>query len=152
MLPSTSFRLQQGPTHVTDTGRCSTPYPNLTEVIRLGQLSLCCSQLGASPSSRICLVLFPALWLSRTAVCTATELLVCCSQDLFDLQTTSVLRPDRRGEPVITLRHYTGLACALCNYHLYQLVSRFFCLHIKCTLGHNIRTYTYTRALPGGWC
>ena len=35
-------------------------------------------------------------------VCAATELSVRCSQDLSDLQTTSVLRPDRRGEPVVT--------------------------------------------------
>ena len=102
MPPSTSPRLQQGPTHVTDTGRCPTPCPNLTEVARLRQLLLCCSRLGASPSSRACLVLFPALWLSRAAVCAATELLVRCSQDLFDLRTPSVLCPDRQGEPVVT--------------------------------------------------
>ena len=76
--------------------------PNPTEVARLGQLFLCCSQSGVSPSSRACLVLFPALQLSRAAVCTATELSVRCSQDLFDLRTPSVLRPDRRGEPVVT--------------------------------------------------
>ena len=102
MLPSTSSRHRQGPTHVTDTGRCPTPCPNLTEVARLGQLFFCCSRLGASPSSRVCLVLFPALRLSRTAVCAAIELSVCCSQDPFDLRTPSVLRPDRQGEPVVT--------------------------------------------------
>ena len=102
MLPSTSSRLRQGPTHVTDTGRCPTPCPNLTEVARLGQLSLCCSQSGASPSSWVYSVLFPALRLSRAAVCAATKLSVRCSQDLFNFRTTSVLRPDRRGEPVVT--------------------------------------------------
>ena len=107
MLPSTSSRLRQGPTHVTDTGRCPTPCPNPTEVARLGQLFLCCSRSGASPSSRACSVLFPALRLSRAAVCAATELSVRCSQDLFDLQTPSVLRPNWRGEPVVTLTHVT---------------------------------------------
>ena len=102
MPPSTSSCLRQGPTHVTDTGRCPTPCPNPTEVARLGQLSLCCSQSGASPSSRACLVLIPALRLSRAAVCAATERSVCCSQDLSDLRTVSVLSPDRRGEPVVT--------------------------------------------------
>ena len=102
MLPSTSSRLRQGLTHVTDTGRCPTPCPNPTEVARLGQLFLCCSRSGASPSSRACSVLFPALRLSRTAVCAATELSVRCSQDLPNLRTASVLRPDRRGEPVVT--------------------------------------------------
>ena len=102
MLPSTSSHLQQGPTHVTDTGRCPTPCPNPTEVARLGQLSLCCSRSGASPSSRACSVLIPALRLSCAAVCAATELSVRCSQDLFDLRTPSVLHPDRRGEPVVT--------------------------------------------------
>ena len=106
MPPSTSSRLRQGPTHVTDTGRCPTPCLNLTEVARLGQLSLCCSRLGASPSSRACSVLIPALRLSRTAVCAATELSVRCSQDLSDLRTPSVLRPNRRGEPVVTLRSW----------------------------------------------
>ena len=102
MLPSTSSRLRQGPTHVTDTGRCPTPCPNPTEVAQLGQLSLCCSRSGASPSSQACSVLSPALQLSRAAVCTATELSVCCSQDPSDLRTFSVLRPDWRGEPVVT--------------------------------------------------
>ena len=102
MPPSTSSCLRQGPTHVTDTGRCPTPCPNPTEVARLGQLSLCCSRSGASPSSRACSVLIPALRLSRAAVCAATELSVRCSQDPSDLRTTSVLRPDRRGEPVVT--------------------------------------------------
>ena len=78
------------------------PCPNLTEVARLGQLSLCCSQSGVSPSSWACLVLFPALRLSCAAVCAATELSVRCSQDPSDLRTVSVLRPDWRGEPVIT--------------------------------------------------
>ena len=105
MLPSTSSCLRQGPTHVTDTGRCPMPCPNPTEVARLGQLSLCCSRSGVSPSSRACLVLSPVLRLSRAAVCTATELSVRCSQDLFDLRTPSVLRPDRRGEPVVTTCH-----------------------------------------------
>ena len=85
-----------------DTGRCPTPCPNPTEVARLGQLFFCCSRSGASPSSRARLVLIPALRLSRTAVCAATELSVRCSQDLSDLRTPSVLCPDRRGEPVIT--------------------------------------------------
>ena len=102
MLPSTSSRLRQGPTHVTDTGRCPTPCPNPIEVARLGQLFLCCSRSGTSPSSRACSVLIPALRLSRAAVCAATELSVRCSQDLSDLRTVSVLRPDRRGEPVVT--------------------------------------------------
>ena len=102
MLPSTSSCLRQGPTHVTDTGRCPTPCPNLTEVARLGQLSLCCSQSGASPSSQTCSDLFPALQLSHAVVCAATEPLVRCSQDPPNLQTTSVLYPDWRGEPVIT--------------------------------------------------
>ena len=102
MLPSTSSRLRQGPTHVTDTGRCPTPCPNPIEVARLGQLSLCCSRSGAPPSSRVCSVLIPALRLSCAAVCTATELSVRCSPDLFDLQTPSVLHPNRRGEPVVT--------------------------------------------------
>ena len=106
MLPSTSSRLRQGPTHVTDTGRCPTPCPNPTEVARLGQLSLCCSRSGTSPSSWACSVLSPALWLSCTAVCAATELSVCCCQDLSDLRTTSVLCPDRRGEPVVTLGQF----------------------------------------------
>ena len=103
MLPSTSSCLRQGPTHVMDTGRCPTPCPNPTEVARLGQLSLCCSRSGVSPSSQVCLVLFPALRLSRAVVCAATELSVCCSQDLSDLRTTSVLHPDRRGELVVTI-------------------------------------------------
>ena len=103
MPPSTSSRLRQGPTHVTDTGRCPMPCPNQTEVTRLGQLSLCCSRLGASPSSQACSVLFPALWLSRTAVCAATELSVHCSQDPSDLQTISVPSPNWRGEPVVTI-------------------------------------------------
>ena len=102
MLLSTSSHLRQGPTHVTDTGRCPTPCLNPTEVARLGQLFLCCSQSGASPSSQACLVLFPALRLSRAAVCAATELSVRCSQDLFNLRTPFVLRPDRRGELVVT--------------------------------------------------
>ena len=85
-----------------DTGRCPTPCPNPIEVVRLGQLFFCCSRSGASPSSRACSVLFPALQLSRTAVCAATELSVRCCQDLSNLQTTSVLRPDRRGELVVT--------------------------------------------------
>ena len=102
MLPSTSSRLRQGPTHVTDTERCPTPCPNPTEVTRLRQLFLCCSRSGVSPSSRACSVLFPALQLSRAAVCAATELSVRCSQDLFDLQTPSVLSPDWRGELVVT--------------------------------------------------
>ena len=102
MLPSTSSRLRQGPTHVTDTGRCPTPCPNPIEVAQLGQLPLCCSRSGASSSSRVCSVLFPALRLSHAAVCAATKLLVCCSQDLSDLRTTSVLHPDWRGEPVVT--------------------------------------------------
>ena len=88
---STSSRLRQGPTHVTDTGRCPMPCPNPTEVARLRQLSLCCSWLGASPSSQVCSVLFPALWLSCAAVCAATELSVCCSQDLSDLCSSSQL-------------------------------------------------------------
>ena len=103
MLPSTSSCLRQGPTHVTDTGRCPTPCLNPIEVVQLGQLIFCCSRLGAFPSSRACSVLFPALRLSRAAVCAATKLLVCCSQDLSDLRTTSVLSPDRRGEPVVTV-------------------------------------------------
>ena len=103
MLPSTSSCLRQGPTHVTDTGRCPTPCPNPTEVARLRQLFLCCSQLGASPSSRACSVLFLALRLSHAVVCAATELSVRCSQDLFDLRTPSVLCPNRQGEPVVTL-------------------------------------------------
>ena len=102
MLLSTSSHLRQGPTHVTDTGRCPMPCPNPTEVARLGQLSLCCSRSGASPSSRTCSILVPVLRLSRAAVCAATELLVCCSQDLFNLRTVSVPSPDRQGEPVIT--------------------------------------------------
>ena len=114
MLPSTSSCLRQGPTHVTDTGRCPTPCPNPTEVAQLGQLSLCCSRLGASPSSWACSVLFPALRLSRTAVCAATELLVCCSQDPSDLRITSVLRPDRRGEPVVTLSPLLPLPLYIC--------------------------------------
>ena len=67
------------------------PCLNPTEVVQLGQLFLCCSRSDTSPSSWACLVLFPALWLSCTAVCTATELLVCCSQDPSDLRTFSVL-------------------------------------------------------------
>ena len=110
MLPSTSSHLQQGPTHVTDTGRCPTPCPNPTEVARLGQLFLCCSLSGASPSSRACSVLFPALRLSRAAVCAATELSVRCSQDLFDLRTPSALRPNRRGELVVTVTYSKVLA------------------------------------------
>ena len=102
MLPSTSSRLRQGPTHVTDTGRCPTPCLNPTEVARLGQLFLCCSRSDASPSSRVCSVLFPALRLSHAAVHAATELSVRYSQDPSDLQTASVLCPDRRGEPVVT--------------------------------------------------
>ena len=78
------------------------PCPNLIEVVQLGQLFFCCSRSGASPSSRACLVLFPAFQLSHAAVCAATELSVRCSQDLFDLRTPSVLRPDRQGEPVVT--------------------------------------------------
>ena len=120
MLPSTSSRLRQGPTHVTDTGRCPTPCPNPTEVARLGQLFLCCSRLGASPSSQACSVLFPALWLSRTVVCAATELSVCCSQDLFDLRTISVLRPDRRGELVVTYRVHR-------NIKVFSMVPHIFC-------------------------
>ena len=100
--PSTSSRLRQGPTHVTDTGRCPTPCPNLIEVARLGQLFFCCSRSGMSPSPQACSVLIPALRLSRAAVCAATELSVCCSQDSSDLRITSVLCPDRRGEPVVT--------------------------------------------------
>ena len=103
MLPSTSSCLRQGPTHVTDTGRCPTPCPNPTEVAQLGQLFLCCSQSGASPSSWACSALFPALRLSCAVVCAATELLVRCSQDPSDLRTASVLRPNRRGEPVVTI-------------------------------------------------
>ena len=79
------------------------PCPNLTEVARLGQLSLCCSQSGTFPSSRACSVLFPALRLSRAAVCAATKLSVRCCQDLSDLRTVSVLCPDRRGELVVTV-------------------------------------------------
>ena len=104
MLPSTSSCLRQGPTHVTDTGRCPMPCLNPTEVAQLGQLSLCCSRSGVSPSSQACSVLSPALRLSRTAVCAATELSVHCSQDPSDLRTISVLRPDRQGEPVVTRR------------------------------------------------
>ena len=104
MLPSASPCLRQGPTHVMDTGRCPTPCPNPTEVTRLGQLSLCCSRSGMSPSSRACSVLSPVLRLSRAAVCAATKLSVRCSQDLFDLRTPSVLRPDRRGELVVTVQ------------------------------------------------
>ena len=103
MLPSTTSCLRQGPTHVTDTGRCPTPCPNPIEVVQLGQLFSCCSRSGASPSSRACSVLFPALRLSRAAVCAATELLVHCCQDLSDLRTASVLRPDQRGGPVVTV-------------------------------------------------
>ena len=102
MLLSTSSRLRQGPTHVMDTGRCPMPCPNPTEVVRLGQLSLCCSRLGTSPSSQVCSVLFPVLRLSRAAVCAATKLSVHCSQDPSNLRTASVLHPDRRGELVIT--------------------------------------------------
>ena len=105
MLLPTSSRLRQGPTHVTDTGRCPTPCPNPTEVAQLRQLSLCCSRSGVSPSSWACSVLIPALQLSRAAVCAATELSVHCSQDLSDLRMLSVLRPDRRGEPVVTTNH-----------------------------------------------
>ena len=127
MPPSTSSRLRQGPTHVTDTGRCPTPCPNPTEVTRLGQLSLCCSRSGASPSSRACSVLSPALWLSRAAVCTATELSVCCSQDLFNLRTPSVLRPDRRGEPVVTVvlcpHRVLSLSCHVCVLIVSHVVS-----------------------------
>ena len=115
MLPSTSSRLRQGPTHVTDTGRCPMPCPNPIEVARLGQLFLCCSRSGASPSSQACSVLFPALRLSCTAVCAATELSVCCSQDLSDLRTISVPSPDWRGEPVVTeaqLAHFRPKTCA----------------------------------------
>ena len=121
MLPSTSeSRLRQGLTHVTDTGRCPTPCPNPTEVARLGQLFLCCSRSGASPSSRACSVLSPALRLSRAAVCAATELSVRCSQDLFDLGTPSVLRPDWRGEPVVTIGTATGPQMAFQNYLSHQ--------------------------------
>ena len=102
---STSSRLRQGLTHVTDTGRCPTPCPNPTEVVQLGRLILCCFRSGASPSSQACLVLFPALWLSRTVVCAATELSVHCSQDLSDLQTVSVPSPNRQGELVVTWPH-----------------------------------------------
>ena len=102
MLLSTSSCLRQGLTHVTDTGRCPTPCPNPTEVVQLGQLFFCCSRSGVSPSSRACSVLFPALRLSRAAVCAATKPSVRCSQDLSDLRTASVLHPDRRGEPVVT--------------------------------------------------
>ena len=115
MLPSTSSHLRQGPTHVTDTGRCPMPCPNPTEVARLGQLSLCCSRSGAPPSSRACSVLIPALRLSRAAVCAATELSACCSQDLSDLRTVSVLRPDRRGEPVVTST-YRSSACFVLRF------------------------------------
>ena len=117
LYSGTSSRLQQGPTHVTDTGRCPMPCPNPTEVARLGQLSLCCSRSGASPSSRDCLVLIPVLWLSRAAVCAATKLLVCCSQDLFNLRTPSVFRPDQRGEPVVTLWPYTVLRPPMAYSH-----------------------------------
>ena len=102
MLPSTFSRLRQGLTHVTDTGRCPMPCPNPTEVARLRQLFLCCSRSGTSPSFWAFSVLFPALRLSRAAVCAATELSVRCSQDLFNLRTISVLCPNRRGEPVVT--------------------------------------------------
>ena len=93
MLPSTSSCLRQGPTHVMDTGRCPMPCPNLTEVVQLRQLFLCCSWSDASPSSWACLVLFPVLRLSCTAVCAAIELSVRCSQDLSDLWTVSVPSP-----------------------------------------------------------
>ena len=105
MPPSTSSCLRQGPTHVMDTGRCPTPCPNPTEVVRLGQLFLCCSRLDTSPSSQACSVLFPALRLSCAAVCAATKFLVHCSQDLSDLRTTSVLCPNWRGELVVTACH-----------------------------------------------
>ena len=127
MLPSTSSRLRQGPTHVMDTGRCPTPCPNPTEVARLGQLSLCCSRSGASPSSWACSVLSPALWLSRAAVCAATELSVRCSQDLFNLRTPSVLHPDRRGEPVVTVvlcpHRVLSLLCRVCVLIVSRVVS-----------------------------
>ena len=58
--------------------------------------------IGRVPFFSGLLGLDPALRLSHAAVCAATELSVRCSQDLFDLRTTSVLRPDRRGEPVVT--------------------------------------------------
>ena len=115
MLPSTFSCLRQGPTHVTDTVRCPTPCPNLTEVARLRQLSLCCSRSGTSPSSWACSVLFPALQLSRTAVCAATELLVRCSQDLFDFQTVLCSVPDWRGEPVVTGGQRFGSALLRCE-------------------------------------
>ena len=130
MLPSTSSRLRQGPTHVTDTGRCPTPCPNPTEVARLGQLSLCCSRSGSSPSSQACSVLFPALWLSRAAVCTATELSVCCSQDLSDLRTFSVPSPNRRGELVVTLSNTYSSA-----------VSLLYCMWLACHPSHCLTFY-----------
>ena len=117
MLLSTSSRLRQGPTHVTDTGRCPTPRPNPTEVARLRQLSLCCSRSGMSPSSWACSVLFPALRLSHAAVCAATKLLVRCSQDPSDLRTFSVLHPDWRGEPVVT---QMAIICSTMNHINYS--------------------------------
>ena len=90
---STSSHLRQGPTHVTDTGRCPTPCLNPTEVVRLGQLFLCCSRSDVSPSSQVCLVLFPVLWLSRAAVCAATKLSVRCSQDPSNLRTAPLFCP-----------------------------------------------------------
>ena len=109
MLPSTSSCLRQGLAHVTDTGRCPKPCLNPIEVVRLGQLFFCCSRSGTSPSSQACSVLFPVLQLSCAAVCAATKLLVCCSQDLSNLRTPPVLRPNRRGEPVVTV-HWNGVA------------------------------------------
>ena len=117
MLPSTSSCLRQGPTHVTDTGRCPTPCPNPTEVARLGQLSLCCSRSGTSPSSWACSVLFPVLQLSRTAVCAATKLSVRCSQDPSDLRTFSVLYPDWQGELVVT---QMAIICSTMNHTNYS--------------------------------
>ena len=128
MPPSTSSCLRQGPTHVMDTGRCPTPCPNPIEVARLRQLFFCCSRSGASPSSRACSVLIPALQLSRTAVCTATKPSVRCSQDPSNLRTVSVPSPDRRGEPVVTLSITFFLL--MINIHRYEIADFF---SSKCT-------------------
>ena len=141
MLPSTSSRLRQGLTHVTDTGRCPTPCPNPTEVARLGQLFFCCSQSGASPSSQVCLVLFPALRLSRAAVCAATKLSVCCSQDLSDLRTPSVLRPDRQGEPVVTGPSITGATpCSWAHIQLAIYYGQLSALVVRTVVQYNSAT------------
>ena len=83
---------------------------------KVSNLASVCTQpqsllYSASPSSRAYSVLFPVLRLSRAAVCAATELSVRCCQDLSDLRTASVLRPDQQGELVITRIHTGHVLC-----------------------------------------